>query len=231
MFYQPRWQSVGGFLLAEGGLAGAAPAWAFGCFAGPTPWVLPGTDALSQNLAPGCVTGSQPEAAGKPACHRDPSLHRSGPAETEPPSNAVSFEMEEGNDLFWGSDCTRCSATVMGHPSLPAPLRGGIGESLPLPSGCRGLDPCSPGWTGLVPLPHHPQAIDAVPVVPGALEDPPTKASRMPGAAPTFHRPTKWGEKNIMLALAQGAASSGCAQDRCPWSAGLDAPLFVPSSY
>lgn len=82
------------------GLMGTAPARALGRFTGLTPRVLPGTDGLSWSCALGCGTGSQQEAAGEPTCNRDPSLHQPGPTATEPPSNAISFEVEEGNDLF-----------------------------------------------------------------------------------------------------------------------------------
>ena len=121
------------WVSAHGGLAGAGPAWVLGRFTGPTPWVLPGTDGLSQSRTPGCVTGSQREAASEPPCDRDPSLHRPGLAATEPPSNAVSFEVEEGNDLFWGSIYTRCLATATPSRALHA---------LPPRRSTRALPPC-----------------------------------------------------------------------------------------
>lgn len=54
-------------------------------------------------------------------------------AMTEPFSSAVSFEVEEGNDLFWGSLCTRCSVEAASSRVLCA---------LPLCRSTQALPPC-----------------------------------------------------------------------------------------
>lgn len=111
------------------------------------------------------------------------------------------------------------------HPPLPAPLQGGRSQSpYPWLLGAGSMLPRLD--RRVVLLPHHPQAIDAIPVVPGVLRDTrqSTPNGRSSSRLPQTHNT---GGKTIMWVLPQGAASSACAatQDQCPWSAGLDAPL------
>lgn len=135
------WQSAGEFLLV--GADGHSTRPGVGAFRRTDPLGPAWDRCLSRSRALGRVTGSQREAASEPPCDRDPSLHQPGLTATEPPSNAVSFEVEEGNDLVWGSICTRCSATSM-------PFR-----ALHLPPLCRSTQaPClCPGVTRRCPCP------------------------------------------------------------------------------
>lgn len=80
----------------------------------------------------------------------------------------------------------------------------------------------------VVLLPRCPQATDVIPAVPGVLRDihQSTPKARSSSCLPRTH---KVEGKTLMLMLPWGAASPGCApaQDWCPWSTALNAPLSL----
>lgn len=168
-----------------------------------------------------------------------------GLAVTEAPSNAISFEVEEGNDLFWESIYSKRSVTATLpqmlhalHPcrntqdlppclcpaSTAAALLRGVGVSSPSPRLLEAGSVHPRLDRSVVLLPHHPQV--SMWWWQGwcqGCSGTSTKAPLMLGAVPAFHRPPK----TVKLVLLQSAVSSGCAPgwDQCLWSTSTDASL------